>query len=116
MLTNEAIAHFDPLNKDIPTSYSYCLMSGYDYYSLGSTSSIATAVNSKMLREMELLDPPINLKKAFDGITSPLFSKIKEVLIERGVLEETRDVLLPRLISGELRVPDAEKMLQEVGI
>jgi type I restriction enzyme S subunit len=27
-----------------------------------------------------------------------------------------RDALLPKLISGEIRIPDAEKMLEEVGI
>ena len=31
-------------------------------------------------------------------------------------LEQLRDALLPRLISGELRVPDAEKMLEEAGV
>ena len=27
-----------------------------------------------------------------------------------------RDALLPKLISGEIRIPDAEKMLEEVGV
>ena len=35
---------------------------------------------------------------------------------ENSTLASLRDALLPRLISGELRVPDAEKMLEEVGI
>jgi type I restriction enzyme S subunit len=32
------------------------------------------------------------------------------------LLSATRDALLPKLISGELRIPDAEKMLEEVGV
>ena len=36
--------------------------------------------------------------------------------IESAVLGQLRDALLPRLISGELRVPDAEKMLEEAGV
>jgi type I restriction enzyme S subunit len=32
------------------------------------------------------------------------------------LLAATRDALLPKLISGEIRIPDAEKMLEEVGI
>ena len=116
MLTNEAIAHFSPLLESIPPSYSYCLLSSYDYASLGSTSSIATAVNSKMLREMKLLNAPGDLRKAFDQMISPVFLKIQQVIAQTKLLEETRDALLPRLISGELRVPDAEKMLEEAGI
>ena len=42
----------------------------------------------------------------------------KQVITKKQneVLTELRDALLPRLISGELRVPDAEKMIEEVGI
>jgi len=116
MLTNEAIAHFSPLLESIPSSYSYCLLSSYDYASLGSTSSIATAVNSKMLREVKLLNAPGDLRKAFDQMMSPVFLKIQQVIAQTKLLEETRDALLPRLISGELRVPDAEKMLEEAGV
>ena len=45
-----------------------------------------------------------------------LFTKIllnqKEVI----TLESLRDVILTRLISGELKVPEAEKMIEAVGI
>jgi type I restriction enzyme S subunit len=32
------------------------------------------------------------------------------------LLAATRDSLLPKLISGEIRIPDAEKMLKEVDV
>jgi type I restriction enzyme S subunit len=35
---------------------------------------------------------------------------------ESATLEQIRDTLLPKLISGELRIPDAEKFLEEAGI
>ncbi len=35
---------------------------------------------------------------------------------ETSILAELRDTLLPKLISGELRIPDAEKFLEEAGI
>ena len=35
---------------------------------------------------------------------------------ESRILAELRDTLLPKLISGELRIPDAEKFLEEAGI
>ncbi len=116
MVTNEAIAHFLPLHNPIPSSYSFCLFSNFDYRSLGSTSSIATAVNSKTLREMKILDPPYEFIKAFDQICKPIFEKIKTNLNESESLEQIKNTLLPKLISGELRIPDAEKMIEEAGI
>jgi type I restriction enzyme S subunit len=32
------------------------------------------------------------------------------------LLAKSRDTLLPKLISGELRIPEAEKLLEEVGV
>jgi type I restriction enzyme S subunit len=37
-------------------------------------------------------------------------------LKENQSLSALRDTLLPKLISGELRIPDAEKMLEEAGL
>lgn len=46
MTTNEAIAHFKTDNKKIK-EYLYCYLKNYNFQTMGSTSSIATAVNSK---------------------------------------------------------------------
>ena len=116
MLTNEAIAHFSPLVKGAGSEYTYCLLSQYDYHSLGSTSSIATAVNSQILREMPLVVPPEISARAFCDATASIFSSIKCGQQETRCLSDLRDALLPKLISGEIRIPDAEKMLEEVGI
>ena len=35
---------------------------------------------------------------------------------ESRVLEEIKNTILPKLISGELRILDAEKMIEKVGI
>ena len=116
MLTNEAIAHFSSLNKGVGSEYTYCLLSQYDYHSLGSTSSIATAVNSQILRDMPLVVPPETIARAFCDTVAPIFSSIKCGQQENHCLSDFRDALLPKLISGELRIPDAEKLLEEVGI
>ncbi|WP_133165226.1 restriction endonuclease subunit S [Synechococcus lacustris] len=116
MLTNEAIAHFSPLVKGAGSEYTYCLLSQYDYHSLGSTSSIATAVNSQILREMPLVVPPEISARAFCDATASIFSSIKCGQQETRCLSDLRDALLPKLISGEIRIPDAEKILEEVGV
>jgi len=116
MLTNEAIAHFSPLEKRAGSEYTCCLLSQYDYHSLGSTSSIATAVNSQMLRDMPLVVPPETIARSFCDATTSIFSSIKCGQRETYCLSDFRDALLPKLISGEIRIPDAEKVLEEVGV
>ena len=43
-------------------------------------------------------------------------SKQEVILREILYLEELRDTLLSKLISGELRISDAEEMIEELGI
>ena len=52
----------------------------------------------------------------FQGIVNPLADRQLLLGSENQVLSELRDTLLPKLISGELRIPDAEKFLEEAGI
>ena len=49
---------------------------------------------------------------AFDRKTAPFFDKALATIIENQTLAALRDTLLPQLISGELRVPDAERIVR----
>lgn len=51
---------------------------------------------------------------AFSELIQPLFAKVRVNTDENVTLASLRDTLLPKLISGELRVPDTEKFLEEV--
>jgi len=115
MYSNEAIAHLVS-NEKTPVSnyFSYCFMKGFDYESLGSTSSIATAVNSKSIKAIEMIVPNDELHKAFQEIAEPIFSRILSNGIETYTLIQTRDLLLPKLMSGELRLREAEKLVEAV--
>ncbi|WP_417935831.1 restriction endonuclease subunit S [Haemophilus influenzae] len=101
--TNEAIAHFKITDKSfLTTEYLYLFFQQFDFNSLGSTSSIATAVNSKTIKGIEILIPNEELIKAFQMKISNIFAQIKNLTIENKNLVETRDLLLPRLLNGEL--------------
>ncbi|KKG88625.1 restriction endonuclease subunit S [Methanosarcina mazei] len=115
MLTNEAIAHFiQKLGTNIPTSFYYLYLKQFDYNSLGSTSSIATAVNSKTIKALPIINPLEDLVGRFNAIVEPLFSQIKLVEKQNRDLSQLRDTLLPKLLSGELSV-DAAKLAEEDG-
>jgi type I restriction enzyme S subunit len=60
--------------------------------------------------------PEVPLAIAFEGVVQPIFQRIHFAEKESKVLSQLRDTLLPKLISGELRISDAEKFLEEAGI
>jgi len=101
MLSNEAIAQ---IRTDLGTAYIYCYLSNFDYKSLGSTSSIATAVNSKSIKELPLLLPTVVVLNQFRDTVSPLFERIKINCFEIQSLEKIRNLLLPKLMTGQIRV------------
>ena len=105
LTTNEAIARFI-LSDDKYIEYLYLYLKKYDYNSLGSTSSIATAVNSKTIKGMQMLQPSDNVIDAFHIQVNPIFEKIRSLTKENSRLSLLRDTLLPRLMSGELEVPE----------
>jgi putative type-1 restriction enzyme hindVIIP specificity protein len=98
--TNEAIAHFKITDKSfLTTEYLYLFFQQFDFNSLGSTSSIATAVNSKTIKGIEILIPNEELIKAFQMKISNIFAQIKNLTMENKNLVETRDLLLPKLLN-----------------
>ena len=105
LTTNEAIARFI-LSDDKYMEYLYLYLKKYDYNSLGSTSSIATAVNSKTIKGMQMLQPSDKIIDAFHIQVNPIFEKIRNLTKENSRLSLLRDTLLPRLMSGELEVPE----------
>ena len=103
LTTNEAIARFI-LSDDKYMEYLYLYLKNFDYNSLGSTSSIATAVNSKTIKGMQMLQPSDKIIDAFHIQVNPIFEKIRSLTKENSRLSTLRDTLLPRLMSGELEV------------
>ena len=106
LTTNEAIARF--ITSDENREYTYFLLKGYNYEKLGSTSSIATAVNSKIIKAMVVLMPDKEILKAFSSLTKPYFDQILRNEQESIRLTILRDTLLPKLMSGELKINTTE--------
>ena len=106
MATNEAIAHFKlPSDSAVSSEYLYLYLKGFDYSTLGSTSSIADAVNSKTIRQMPITVASRELIDRFTKSVAPLFEEMRNRQNEIASLGTTRDVLLPKLLSGEIEVP-----------
>lgn len=105
MLSNEAIAHLKVKeNSNFSTEFIYLFLKGLDFNSLGSTSSIVTAINSSMIKALEVLIPKDQIMLKFNSVIQPIFAKLKNNNFQIQTLSTLRDTLLPKLMKGELRV------------
>jgi type I restriction enzyme S subunit len=73
-------------------------------------------INVGILKAHKCLEPTHDLTRIFSEFGLILERRRELIEKENRVLSELRDTLLPKLISGELRIPDAEKFLEEAGI
>ncbi|MDP1672453.1 MAG: hypothetical protein Q8L65_04960, partial [Burkholderiales bacterium] len=71
-------------------------------------------VSTKDLLDYPVVNPSERMIGAFDDLVGVLFERSLFNFGEISTLAATRDLLLPKLMSGEIRVKDAEKMAEEV--
>lgn len=71
-------------------------------------------INQADVKELKLIIPDESVLEKFDDLTAPLVGKIFANAKRAQTLTQLRDTILPRLISGQLRLPDAEAMLKRV--
>ena len=84
---------------------------------LANTSSTGVPSISRpvsYIKTISFILPQKNILNVFENIVKRLHRKIVNTKRENDLLISLRDTLLPKLISGELRVPDAEKMVADI--
>jgi len=74
------------------------------------------AVRPELVAQTPVIIATRDVLDCFSSLVLPLFDATGERKQSSKLLCQVRDALLPKLISGEIRIPDAEKMLEEVGI
>ncbi len=72
-------------------------------------------ISKKNFRPIPIVLPSAEVTVRFNAIAGPLFERLVSNERESRTLAALRDTLLPKLISGELRVPDAERILARTG-
>ena len=80
------------------------------------TGSAQPQVTIESIYDLSFLVPNYELVEYFQNLINPLNQKSLLIMKQNKNLELLRNTLLPKLISGELRILDAEKMIEEVGI
>jgi type I restriction enzyme S subunit len=97
--------------------YLYYLLraNSYRYEVLASASGTSVKHTSpKKVLAFKFPCPPYKLLQKFEELVTPLQTLSEVNNQENSTLSGIRDTLLPKLISGQLRIPDAEKILEEI--
>ena len=82
----------------------------------GGTSTSHQRVKPADVLATAVLGPPLNLVEMYAEAVEPMFSLTDVLLRQVEVVREARDLLLPRLVSGELDVSDLDFELESVGV
>ncbi len=73
-------------------------------------------INVQILKKYQIVIPNENLSSLYSNLISTLDLKQESLLKEILYLENLRDSLLPKLISGDINIEDAEKIIEEADI
>lgn len=76
------------------------------------TTGIKNLVFTKFAASFPLIIPPASVLKEFESLVGPLIEMQQRNGAESQTLATLRDTLLPKLLSGEIRVKQAEKMVE----
>jgi type I restriction enzyme, S subunit len=96
--------------KHSTPAYAYNLLRGLDFASFNAGSAVPT-LNRNHIHNLPVIIPPIDIIQAFEELAVLLLKREKANVDESRTLAALRDALLPKLISGELRVKDAEQFV-----
>ena len=83
---------------------------------MGSSKGAQPGLNQKEVSSCNFIKPNQNSINLFNVLSTSFLKKQFSLGKRNILLSKLRDTLLPKLISGELRIPDAEKMIEEIGI
>ena len=81
-----------------------------------SSGSVQNKFNKTQFRSLQMLVPSKKLIQSFDEVCKNIIEMKDLKNKENQILTDLRDTLLPKLISGELRIPDVEKLVDEARV
>jgi type I restriction enzyme S subunit len=94
---------------------NWCLSNVRQFKDRASGTTFAE-ISKAAFRPIPILVPSEQAARSFADKAQMLYERVVSNMRQSTLLAVTRDALLPKLISGEIRIPDAEKMLEEVGV
>ncbi|WP_417738967.1 restriction endonuclease subunit S [Rosistilla oblonga] len=95
---------------------SFMIMTAYtdefvEDANMRSTGTRMPRASAKDMLKYAIAVPSESILDSFDELTNSIWQKGMESVSHSASLTKLRDTLLPKLLSGELRIPDAEKLV-----
>ncbi|MGX9838715.1 restriction endonuclease subunit S [Enterobacter dykesii] len=111
---NQSVVAVRPKNK-IFTCWLYMnLRSRYEEMrAISDSHSSRGSLTTKLVSGMPVIIPSENILQKFEKSIFPLFDSVKHRQREIDSLTQLRDTLLPKLLSGEIALPEAEQAVSE---
>lgn len=106
-------AHVLTGNGSYSTEYLYLSLANTNVIPI-ITGAVQLKINKENLESLSFIVGSKNIMSSFDELVIPIFKQIKALEKENQTLTTLRDTLLPKLISGSVRVKDAARSLAEV--
>ncbi len=99
--------------------YLYSLFSSHSFLETFSTLVTGTSSSHQRVRPEDLMSidaivPPERVATNFSDMVRPLLALVNHNLVQNSPLAAIRDTLLPKLLSGEIQVKNAEKFVEKV--
>ncbi len=104
-------------SQPVTGAYLYMWLStdiGFRELQNRATGTTVLGIRQSELRKVPVLVPDAKLLASTSHILLSLLEMIHEFTEEASALGQVRDILLPKLMSGEIRIKDAEQLVSEV--
>jgi len=85
----------------------------FDIVAQQSTGTTRERITRSVLSRLPVIVPPQELQKTFSAVAEPSYQHISLLTRKNDLLRQTRDLLIPKLISGELDVSDLDIKVRE---
>jgi len=93
-------------NEKLSTFYLYYWIKMNKEYIISLASgSTFKEINKSTFRSLKIIIPKSNIMKSFNFLLEPLFCQIQTLHLQNENLSQIRNSLLPKLMSGKIRVP-----------
>ena len=77
------------------------------------TGAVQLKINQKNMNSIPFLNAGSDLNRCFSECITPFYERIRKLTEENETLTKLRDTLLPKLISGELCIPNSPQLASE---
>lgn len=99
------------------SAFVYCLASSQEFVSAMSqlvtgTSNSHQRVKPGQMEGIRVIAAENRVIKAFSDLVNPFMEQVLRHRRQSAALAQLRDTLLPKLISGEMRVPDVDRFME----